>query len=365
MKRIISAILACVLATPFAFADNKETIDDHFFEELKLGAITEEIRLAGIELEKQSTLADILSELEHSDRLVQNKMLESIQQIYEYEFIHMTKDGEVYSSKDGYLGMADKIENHNEEYVLSDDDIDFKEARKNSADPSKIGGGKTGAFSRKQLAFNGYDGIISDVTLPKISHFGIDLVIEDGAKDKEQPWVYYGFDLKHGHAVEGGFSYQTGQQLWKPYIRSIKVKKQFQYEPNMYFYNDGDTLRDVKFYLKNVNEKVYSYFFVGSTPVVLTTETPFKKVDLSKMSVKHCTGIASNFPFNGWNILSISRNQKWDNVRVSTNDTDYYHSWSSDNEVRWNENNKIFGTVDCIDSYIHQEKGYTSIFRTF
>lgn len=362
MKRIISAVMACLLVTPVAFADNREKIDDAFFEELKLGAIEEEIRLAGINLEKQSTFTDILFELEHTDTPVSKELLESIQQLHDYEYIHMTKDGEIYSSKEGYLGMADEMENNTEETIITDEEMEDTEIIPTASNPSKISGGTTGAFSRRQLGFNGYDGIISNVTLPEISHYGIDMVLEDGAAKNEQPWVYYGFDSKYGGSVEGGFSYQTGKRIWKPYIRSIRVKNQFQYEPNMYFYNDGDILHDVKFYLKSVNQKVYSYFFVGSTPVVLTTETPFKKTDLPKMSVKHCTGIASNFPFDGRNILTVSKNQEWGNVEVSTYNNDYYNSWSRNKETTWYRGNKVYGTVDCTDIYVSRSGDYTSIF---
>lgn len=363
MKRVISAVMACLLATPVAFADNREKIDDAFFEELKLGAIEEEIRLSGIDLEKQSTFTDILSELKHSDTSVSKVLIESIQQLHEYEYIHMTKDGEIYSSEEGYLGMADEMENDYEEAIISDDDIEYDKIIPTALNPSEISGGSTGAFSRKQLVFRGYDGIISDVTLPKISHF-IDKENKlKGAAENEQPWVYYGFDSMYGHGVEGGFSYQTGKQLWKPYIRAKVGDQDFEYEPNMYFYNDGDTLHDVKFYLKNVNEKVYSYFFVGSTPVVLTTETPFKTTELSKMSVKRCTSIASNFTFDGENILTISEDQKWGNVRVSTYNNDYYNSWPFKKENAWKLGTKVYGTVNCTISYVRSSEEYTSIFK--
>lgn len=80
---------------------------------------------------------------------------------------------------------------------------------------------------------------------------------------------------------------------WRPYIR----KGSFLYADEMYSRHDGDTINNLKFYLKkaSVNDTYFTaYLIVGSTQVKFTT-TSFTSI--SSLSVKRNTTIGSSFTF--------------------------------------------------------------------
>lgn len=128
----------------------------------------------------------------------------------------------------------------------------------------------------------------------------------------EQPWVYYGFDTENGKGIEGGFSFQTGSNRWCGFIRSVKATNGYEYRDYYYIPNDGSTVNGLKFYIKTASDgKINAFLQInGSTDIVRVTATPFVNTDLSKMSVKRVTSIASTFAFDGTNIKSKSMNQK-------------------------------------------------------
>lgn len=283
----------------FAQENNSETkYDDKFFEELKMATVEEELESAGITVKKGANFED----------------------------------------------------------VMAQENIDFVEENiitPMASTPGSVFGGDTGAFKREQLKFEGFDGIISNVTIPKAT-------ITHGSG--EQAWVYYGFDPKSGTEIEGGFAFQTGNPRWLPYIRSSASSPAFTYGSTSYANTGTTVVNNFKFYIKNISGSVKATLIHGATNVVAVTETPFSNAALSTMSVKRVTSIAKT-GFNGSNIYGKSEGQSWASVAVSKYNSDTYPSWSSFGTYSETIGGKIHGTVNCTDSYIHQSGNYVSIYK--
>lgn len=262
-------------------------------------------------------------------------------------FVLLTLDGHVYSSKQGYLGEAEK----RPEVDIFQDKTKTSSIVKISSysdpTPSEINGGTTGAFERRQLDYDGFDGIRADLTLPLVSNLG----------SGEQPWIYYGFETT-SYGIEGGYSYQTGNPRWRPFIRN----DDYDYGLEDYTKYDGDKISNLKFYVKKntSDNKYYAYLIAGATQVVTVAETKF--TSLENLSVKRNTTIA-RAGFDGQNIQGKSENQKWENVIVSKYNSDYYYSWDNYNEYSYWNGSKWYGTIDCTSNYIHRSNGYTSIYN--
>ncbi|MFF2177702.1 hypothetical protein ACFVT8_14700 [Lysinibacillus sp. NPDC058147] len=328
-------------------ADKEKNLPQEFFDEHIKIVIMEELKDQGInydpsfEIDKIETL--LLKESKTNSK--KESALNTIRKFKEFDYVYLSEDGKVYSSKRGYLGEAEKTEidanntpNSNNISTLS----------MSNPTVSEIHGGSSGAFERKQLNFSGFDGIISNLTLPNITD------VTSG----EQPWVYYGFDSSQG-GIEGGYSYQTGTKRWLPYIRN--KESGLLYADAAYVKYDGNTINNFKFYIKKQTGATYfTAYLVDGANTVKFASTPF--TNASTVSVKRNTTIAKD-NFNGSNIYTRSLNQKWDNVQVSKYDSDYYYPWSNYPEYSEWKNGQWYGTIDCLNTYIKRSSGYTSIYK--
>ncbi len=335
-------------------ATEKNIYDDTFFEAHRKTVVLEELSSRGIDMDPTMTLDAIDDALIQKVRTEKSSdgqaLLDKIEQLENAEYIYLTENGDVYSSEKGYIGKADKVEGTNEANESNITEI----VSSNEADPtpSEIYGGTTGAFSRRQLGFEGFDGIISNVTLPSVS-----VAIEEDKNDQETPWVYYGFDSLTKMPLEAGYGYQPSRKIWMAYIYA-----------NGYFFNtegykksDGDTVDNVKFYLKKVPSATkYTAYLIDGADQIVMINTDY--TSLSNLSVKYATSIAKK-DFNGSNIYGKSMNQNFDSVQVSFDGDDYYSSWSDHKEYKEWKNNQWYGTIDCTGDYIHSNNGTTSIYK--
>ncbi|MDO4793277.1 MAG: hypothetical protein Q3993_03780 [Filifactor alocis] len=380
LKKVAFFVLSIFLITgmsTYAIGINEERVgiseevyDESFFEELRMTVVREELAMQGIQPERNLSFDEVLTSLQSSSVQVPQKtqLMKEIQSLHDAEYIHMTLNGDIYSSKEGYIGKAEETPiSYDEPSEMELEELRVKssqEIQPMAASPSQVYGGTTGAFKREQLKFEGFDGIIADIKLPKVSN----IPLKPDGTSYEQAWVYYGFDSEHWKkGVEGGFAFQTGSNHWKGYIKFKSGDDGFEYENSKgkFFIipNNGTTVKNYKFYLKNVNGKVKAFLVIaGGSPVVASTATPFVPQDLEKMSVKRVTSIAKD-NFNGSNIQTRSRNQKFINTMVSKHDSWKYASWPDSDTYSEVFQGKIRGTVICTDNYIHVKNHETSIYK--
>jgi hypothetical protein len=325
----------------------------------KKTVILQELESEGLNYNNTLSLEEIEAEVQkktNGDVKYQNA-LDKIKQLRKADYLYVSDNGDVYSSTRGYLGKANKLERKDEMPIDTHSPIKKKQDNQvtilsqSNPNVNDIHGGNTGAFERRQLNYDGFDGIISNLTLPTISNLGT----------AEQPWVYYGFDPSSGTGVEGGYAYQTGNPRWLPYIRTTSG---FVYADEAYKKYDGNTINNVKFYVKkaaSTDTYFTAYLIIGATQVKIAS-TNFTSI--SSLSVKRVTSIAKA-GFDGTNIAGKSLNQKWDSVQVSKYNSDYYTTWGSNTEYSyWNTiNQKWYGTIDCLTSYIKRSSGYISIYK--
>ncbi|SDS42590.1 hypothetical protein SAMN05444162_1451 [Paenibacillaceae bacterium GAS479] len=300
----------------------------------------------GASYNKSFTLNNIKKDLVAKSTTDESKeeLVERIEYLENADYVYLSETGEVYSSKRGYLGKAEK------QATLTENNAISSLAPMSQADPtpSEIHGGSTGAFERKQLNFSGFDGITGNVTLLSISNLGAN----------EQPWVYYGFDSNTQGGIEGGYAYQTGTKKWLPFIRNANG---FVYADPTYAKLDGNVVNNFKFYVRlQTDQTYYTAYLIDGGATVRFASTPF--TNISSLSVKRATSIAKE-GFNGSNISGKSMNQKWDSIQVSKSNSDYYFNWSDYSEYSSWTNNKWYGTIDCIASYIYRSGGFTSIYK--
>ncbi|WP_139787103.1 hypothetical protein [Cohnella massiliensis] len=306
----------------------------------------------GINYDSSVSLQTIEKDLATKKSSFSSDLQIKIEQLQDADYVYLSDSGDVYSSKRGYLGKADKIEENN----ISDTSSSLQNSTitplsQSNPTVSEIFGGTTGAFERRQLGSSGFNGIISNVTLPTISNVTVN----------EQPWVYYGFENSVG-ALEGGYAYQTGSGIWLPYIKN--VASGYLYADSAYAKSSGTTVNNFKFYIQLASGQTYYTAYlveVGATnTVVRFASTPWTSI--SDLSVKRVTSIGQN-NFNGSDILTKSMNQKWDSVQVSKyNSGGIYTSWSAFIEYSEWKNNMWYGTIDCTSSYVHRSNGYVSLY---
>lgn len=264
-------------------------------------------------------------------------------QLKKADYTYMTVTGEVYSSQRGYLGSAKK-----------DDEVDNTRSAtqfdpNNPISVKEVNGGTTGAFERRQLDFEGFDSINSDITLPTVSGLG----------EGEQPWVYYGFDSQSGNAIEAGYSYQTGTHRWLPYIRS----NGFYYGDSTVQKYDTNQIKNVKFYLAKTvsSDTYYSAYFVVDNTQILIAPTKWTDSDTNSTSVKRVTSIAKK-AFDGNNIQGRTMNQRYENVQVSRFNEEQAYPWSQYTEYTENRNGRWYGTLDNSPKYVHRDWINSSIY---
>ncbi len=269
----------------------------------------------------------------------------SADQLKQADYTYMTVTGEVYSSKRGYLGAAKRDEN------APDNTNSATQFDPNNPIPvEQVNGGNTGAFERRQLGFEGFDSITSDITLPTVSGLG----------QGEQPWVYYGFDAESGKAIEAGYAYQTGTHRWLPYIRS----NGFYYGDSSVQKYDTNQVKNVKFYLAKTatTDTYYNAYFVVDNTQVLIAPTKWTDSDSNSTSVKRVTSIAKK-AFTGYDIEGRTMNQRYENVQVSRFYEEQAYPWSQYTEYTENRNGRWYGTLDNMPSYVHRDWLSTSIYR--
>lgn len=227
-----------------------------------------------------------------------------------------------------------------------------------SLTPLTINGGTTGIFSRKQLQFEGFDGIQAQVTLPTVT------IAEKG----DCPYVYFGFDWKEDKGnVEGGFQFieDPNHKFYNQWTVFMRQGNDWNWGNNIAL-AQGST-HHIKFY----REKG------AGTLVDLIIELDGKEIirkssattDFQKSSVKAVVAMAMSKPFDGSNCFSKSENCKVSNLTVSMeNSPEYkkmeefitYKEWrpKKDGSGMW------FGTVDCVPSYLHKSPdGSISIYK--
>lgn len=340
-----------------SYANNvteKPVYDDTFFETHKKTVVLEELASRGIDMDPTMTLDAIDDALIQKVRTEKSSdgqaLLDKIEQLENAEYIYLTANGDVYSSEKGYIGKADKVEDTKE---AGESNVpESAPSSSSNPTPSEIHGGTTGAFSRHQLGFEGFDGIISNITLPSVS-----VTIEENKEDQETPWVYYGFDSPTEMPIEAGYGYQPGRKIWMAYIKN----ENYRFNEDGYKKYDGDTVKSVKFYLKKTpSSTAYTAYLIDGIDKIKITTSPY--TSLSNLSVKYATSIAKK-NFDGANIHGKSINQKFDSVQVSYDGDDYYSSWSDHTEYKEWKNNKWYGTTDCTSDYIHSDNGTTSIYK--
>lgn len=348
----------------------KESTDPQF-ELHKKAVIMEALNSKGLYYDEKSSLNTILGDLKSKVQkgVAKNDIIQEVEQLENADYVFLSDTGDVYSSKRGYLGKGEKIDTEENNYginssknnssdIINSDNSDLVITPMSQTNPTvdEIDGGNTGAFMRRQLNFSGFSGITSNVTLPTVSSLGTG----------EQPWVYYGFDSSTG-GIEGGYAYQSGAGNWLPFIRN--PASGYLYADNAYRKNSGDTINNLKFYVKKQSGQTYYTAYlviVGSTTTqVKYASTPWTST--SGLSVKYCDSIAKN-GFTGTNITGKTYNQRFDNVQVSNNDGASYTSFSSYSTYKeWkkapNGDYKWYGTIDCLPNYIHNSSGSVSIYQ--
>ncbi|MDQ0048676.1 hypothetical protein J2T18_002976 [Paenibacillus polymyxa] len=342
----LATILMCSsLSGSLAYAESKSsTYDASFFENLKQRAIVHELQEHKIAVNPKSSIAELLNTAD-STSLKSKKnsdLQQNLEKLNESEYIYLTLDGEVYSSEKGYVGMADKVEPKddsvtgatytetnlpNESYNNHNKTINSK----NNPTPSQVNGGTTGAFSRIQLNFDGFDGVNGRVQVPFVYNLGAE----------EQPWMYFGFDSPRGKVIEGGFGYQTGRKVWQGYIRNSKFAYSLGTWPS------GQTVRNVKFY---IDKNTYDSYLSMENSEVVVMQTPFNSSDLSSMSLKRVISIAKD-NFNGNNIYGQSDGAFMDLV-VSKTNSDYYYPWENYSEYSLWDGAQWHGTIDWPTYYV-------------
>lgn len=252
---LATILMSSTLSGSLAYAESKSsTYDASFFENLKQRAIVHELEEHKIAVNPKASIAELLNTVDSTSLKSKNNsdLKQNLEKLNESEYIYLTLDGEVYSSEKGYVGMADKVEpkedsvtdaTYMETNSLSEpsNNHDVSISSKYNPTPSQVSGGTTGAFSRVQLDYDGFDGVNARVILPTVRDLGAN----------EQPWVYYGFDAKNGKKIEGGFSFQTGQKRYKGFIKNGG------YEYSIETWVNGEGYNSVKFYIDNSTYNAY------------------------------------------------------------------------------------------------------------
>ncbi len=343
----LATILMCsAFSGSLAYAEPKATkYDASFFENLKQRAIVHELQEHQIAVNPKTSISELLNTADSTSLKSKNNsdLQQNLEKLNKSEYIYLTLDGEVYSSEKGYVGMADKVESkedsvtdatYTEASSLSEsgNKHDISISSKRNPNPWEVSGGTTGAFSRVQLDYDGFDGVNARVILPTVRDLGAN----------EQPWVYYGFDTKNGKKVEGGFSFQTGQKRYKGFIKNGDYKYSIETWVN------GEGYNSVKFYIDN---STYNAYLLAYYNQIVVMQTSFNSSDLSSMSVKRVTAIAKD-NFNGSNIYGSAIGGEFSDLVVSKFNSDYYYPWDNYSDYSFWDGSQWLGTIDWPTDYI-------------
>ncbi|WP_458118788.1 hypothetical protein [Paenibacillus sp. Z6-24] len=347
-KMVLSLGMAALFSLPFAtaYAENNTPVNQKL--QLSTSTAAQNIDSGFFQQQKKAVIRDASGDAAESNEQSASSTLGvqagEVQQLTNADYTYMTVTGEVYSSKRGYLGAAKRDDEVNN--LTSSTQFNPN----NTFPVNQINGGTTGAFERRQLGFEGFDSITSDITLPAVSGLG----------EGEQPWVYYGFDSERG-AIEAGYAYQTGTHRWLPYIRS----NGFYYGDSTNQKYDGNQVKNVKFYLSKTvsTDTYYNAYFVVNNTQVLIAPTKWTDSDTDSTSVKRVTSIAKK-AFDGNNIQGTTMNQRYENVQVSRFNEEQAYPWSQYTEYTEQRNGKWYGTLDNSPAYVHRNWINSSIFKS-
>ncbi|WP_312648397.1 stalk domain-containing protein [Aminipila sp.] len=228
----------------------------------------------------------------------------------------------------------------------------------NKLTTSTINGGTTGIFSRKQLNFDGFDGIEGDITLPMVS------IAEKG----DCPYVYFGLDWDNDIGnVEGGFQFiedstHPGYNKWTVFMRQGDS-----------WLNGKDVLLEqgsthhLKLYAQNVSKDQADIVIeLDGSEVVRKVSN---RADFSSTCAKAVISMAMSKVFDGTNCFSQSKGAKIENLKTSEVGSDAYIGFDNfELYHKWRPNlgtaGMWFGTVDCIANYLHYGMdGSVSIYK--
>lgn len=213
--------------------------------------------------------------------------------------------------------------------------------------PFNINGGSTGIFTRKQLGFEGFDGVQAEITLPMVT------IAEKG----DCPYVYFGFDWENDVGnIEGGFQFiedsnHPNYNKWTVYMRQ---GDDWRWGNNIAL-EQGST-HHIKFYSEQVSKKQVDLVIeLDGREIIRKVSTV---TDFSNASVKSVTSIAMSKTFDGTNCFSRSDNSKIANLKVSLVNSDLYLDFKNyELYSEWRSTIGVsgtwFGTADCIPSYLN------------
>lgn len=228
----------------------------------------------------------------------------------------------------------------------------------NKLTTSNINGGTTGIFSRKQLNFQGFDGIEGDITLP---------IVNIGEKG-DCPYVYFGLDWDNDIGnVEGGFQFiedstHPGYNKWTVFMR----QGESWLNGKNVLLEQGST-HHLKLFAQNMTkDQVDMVIELDGSEVVRKVSN---RADFNNTCAKAVISMAMSKVFDGTNCFSQSKGAKIENLKVSElqseaymdfNSFPFYHKWSPNSGAAgmW------FGTVECIEDYLHYgTDGSISIYK--
>ncbi|MHC1723697.1 MAG: stalk domain-containing protein [Aminipila sp.] len=223
---------------------------------------------------------------------------------------------------------------------------------------STINGGTTGIFSRKQLNFEGFDGIEGDITLPTVS------IAEKG----DCPYVYFGLDWDNDIGnVEGGFQFiedatHPGYNKWTVFMRQGDT---WLNGKNVLL--EQGSIHHLKLYAQKISkEQVNLVIELDGNEVVRKVSN---RTDFSNTCAKAVISMAMSKVFDGTNCFSQSKGAKIENLKVSKIESDAYVDFNNfELYHKWRPNSGAtgmwFGTVDCTADYLHYGiDGSVSIYK--
>ena len=220
-----------------------------------------------------------------------------------------------------------------------------------------INGGTTGIFLRKQLPFEGFDGITAEITLPFVPE------LEKG----DCPYVYFGFDWEGDKGnVEGGFQFieDPAHPLYKKWVVFMRQGNEWRWGNNISA-EQGETHR-VNFYAEYTSQGHVDLVIELDGQEVIRKKSAAENFD--RASVKTVISMAMTKKFDGFNCASKSIGAKISNVKVRTGSMGYVDFSAFPLYSRWQPetgaNGMWYGTSKCVPAYIHIEAdGKVSIYR--
>lgn len=337
--------LSLLVTGPLVLAKG-DTLEDleQRFENVKIKCIQMELEENGVDFNNTQSLDTLLTkvdELSNSGKL-DKEVKKNIEKLKDADYV-VVNDGKIYSSKYGYYGTVRKEKNISESEaepnLLLTSDGQITIMSRDNPTPSEVHGGTSGAFSREQLEFAGFERITANITLPNVS----------GTTTDEQAWVYFGFDdVGYTNGIEGGFAYQRGSttipEHWHPFVRW--GSNLYDYDNTEYY--DRDTVR---LRVRITDDSVDNVLVVVEGDTVLTVTKDFDNYET--LSVKKVTSIAKN-NFDGVTLNGKSMNCGFDNLRTTTIFDSYTDFYDYDLYSYWS-GTKWYGTIDWPASMIDRD----------